>query len=366
MSCSCQHCRKHRPDLRDGTGRMNRLLDALNPKNVKLDDRKLEDLLVQIKTYAGKIRFFPLPEEDDGSIVTWAEFLEQDLAVVLATVVLSDPAGLEKDYLAYRQQLYAEPTEANYAQLFVPVYTLAEQLQRWLAAATDENPLRSELELLVRSNLGMQLQKAIAYARALESMVDPEDKEAKKSLKILDLQISKNTVWGFDSHTLKADDSIYNSTPVDNETDNEPEEDISPLIEASFYIDDIFQTFYQAVSDIVADSHEHLAFALEKYPKHQPHLALLIAFLELFKHLQEDLNDVTRRHLEFFYKDVLHLSERPAEPDRVHAIFELAKGINTYTVENGTPLLAGTEPDSGKDILYKTKQGSRGIAAPFV
>lgn len=366
MSCSCQHCRKHRPDLRDGTGRMNRLLAALDPKNAKLDDRKLEDLLVQIKTYAGKIRFFPLPEEDDGSIVTWAEFLEQDLAVVLATVVLSDPAELEKDYLAYRQKLYEEPTEVSYAQLFEPIYTMAQQLQQWLAATTDENPLRDELELLIRSNLSMQLQKAIAYARGLVAMAPPQEEKLKKSLKILNLQISKTSVWGFDSNTLKADDSIYNSTPVDNETDNEPEEDISPLIEASFYIDDIFQTLYQAVLDIVAGSHEHLEFALEKYPKHQPHLALLIAFLELFKHLQEDLNDVTRRHLEFFYKDVLHLSERPAEPDRVHAIFELAKGINTYTVENGTPLLAGTEPVSGKDILYKTKQGSRGIAAPFV
>jgi hypothetical protein len=350
MSCNCHHCRKNKPTLRDGTGRLSRLLEALDPKNAPLDDRRIEDLLVQIKAYAAKIRFFPVPKEDDGTIHTWQAFLERDMSVILAAVALSDPSEQEKLYLDHRKQLYDDPSPGHFALLSEPIYNLTLQFTHWFEQAAADNPLRAELELLIRSKLSPLLQQAIRYALALS---EPS--------KILELDITSDGIWAFDSNQLDPDDSIF-TLP---QTGDENEEDLHPLIGASFYIDDIFQAFYQSTLDTVASCHEYLDFSLEKYPQHQPHLALLIAFLELFKYLQQELNDVTHRHLEFFYKDVLHFSERPAEPDRVHVIFELAKGVSEYIVEQGTALLAGTEPDSGKDILYRIDEKLNANAAAF-
>lgn len=352
MSCSCHHCRHKRTDSRDGAGRKNRLLKALDPKEAPLDDRKIEDLLAQVKSYAAKVRFFPTPEEDDDTIISWQTLLERDMSVMLASVVLSDPSEQEQLYNRFRRDLYADPTEEHLEKLFEPINTLRIQIERWHEQLSSDNPLRADLVLLTRSGLSPQLEKAISIAMALE-----------RPSSMLNLAIVKNSIWDFDSNELEPDPLLSLQTPDEGGI---AAEEVHPLVEVSFSIDDIFQAFYQTTVEIISRSHEHLDFSLQQYPEHQPHLALLIAFLELFKHLQRDLNDVTRRHLDFFYRDVLHLSERPAIPDQVHVIFELAKGVNDYVVDFGTPLPGGAEQGSGKEIIYRTGENNTEERAPFV
>lgn len=352
MSCSCHHCRHKRTDSRDGAGRKDRLLQALDPKQAPLDDRKIEDLLAQVKSYASKVRFFPLPEEEDGSIVSWQTILERDMSMVLASVVLSDPSEQEALYNRLRSRLYADPTNENLALLFGPINVLRLQIEHWYAHITPDNPLYADLLLLTQSSLRLQLRKAISIAKALGNPAN-----------LPELEITKDSIWDFDSSDIKSQSFPSLQTP---DAEGLSEEEVDPLIEISFYIDDVFQAFYQTTVDLISKSHEHLDFSLQQYPEHQPHLALLITFLELFKHLQDDMNDITRRHLDFFYRDVLHLSERPAIPDQVHVIFELAKGVNHYVVDFGMQLPAGEEPISGKEIVYKTGENDTPEAVPFV
>jgi hypothetical protein len=354
MSCNCHQCRNQKADLRDGAGRLNRLLHWLDPKNVPLDDRKIEDLLGFVHAYAEKIRFFQVPQDDDGSIVTWQAFLERDMAVILSAVVLTDTAAAEKQYKAFREQLYQTKSKEDFSRLFEPIFALAKQIGKWYEQAVPDNPIQKDIGLLIQSSLSPQLQKSFQYALA-------HDKHL--TLKLTGFTIEETGIWGFTPLNLEKDDTIFHITHSTDDEENLPMDDLDPLIEASFYIDDIFQAFQKALLDIVAKSRGYLDFALNEYPKHQPHLALFIAFLELFQHLQNDLNDLTRRHLDFFFRDVLHLSERPAIPDQVYAIFELAKGVNEYIVEDQTPLLAGKDA-LGKDIVYKTGDVNSNKMAP--
>ncbi len=79
----------------------------------------------------------------------------------------------------------------------------------------------------------------------------------------------------------------------------------------------------------------------------QPHYALFIAFLRLFQNAQNDLNQFTRRHLDFYYQQVLRLTQRDGQPDKVHVIFELAKNVSGKLIPKGTPV------DAGKKLQYK-------------
>ena len=58
-----------------------------------------------------------------------------------------------------------------------------------------------------------------------------------------------------------------------------------------------------------------------------PHLALLLAFLKIFGIAQENLNQVTKRHLDYYYKVILQLSQQPAIPDKVAVLFEPEKRL---------------------------------------
>lgn len=74
-----------------------------------------------------------------------------------------------------------------------------------------------------------------------------------------------------------------------------------------------------------------------------PHLALFLAFLELYGRPREIMNGITAQHLDFHFREVLRLSERAAVPDRVHLLLELKKGA--------APMLVGPEHlfTAGKD-----------------
>jgi hypothetical protein len=84
----------------------------------------------------------------------------------------------------------------------------------------------------------------------------------------------------------------------------------------------------------------------------QPHYALFIAFLRLFQIAQNDLNQFTRRHLDFYYEKVLGLAKRDGEPDKVHVIFDLAKNVSQHLLAKDTPVDAGKDA-SGKNLRYK-------------
>ncbi|REL24474.1 hypothetical protein DYD21_17925 [Rhodohalobacter sp. SW132] len=85
----------------------------------------------------------------------------------------------------------------------------------------------------------------------------------------------------------------------------------------------------------------------------EPHYALFMAFLQLFKIARDDLNQITRKHLDFYYRDVLQLREKQPVPDQVFLIFDLAKNAEQHRVAKGTQLKAGKD-ESGVELIYQT------------
>ncbi|MFN0175740.1 MAG: hypothetical protein ACKVU0_13900 [Saprospiraceae bacterium] len=85
----------------------------------------------------------------------------------------------------------------------------------------------------------------------------------------------------------------------------------------------------------------------------EPHRALLLAFLHLYKHAQDDFNNLPRRHLDFYYQQVLRMALRPPHPDKVHLVFEPARGLTQHLIEKDTLLDAGKD-SLGQPLLYKT------------
>ncbi len=103
-------------------------------------------------------------------------------------------------------------------------------------------------------------------------------------------------------------------------------------------------------------------FDLESYIKKlkinketSPHLALFFAFLYLFRIAQDDLNTITKRHLDFYYRDVLQLKENSAVPDQAAIIFNLAKNADSYLLKEGTKLKGGKD-DTGVERIYKVQR----------
>lgn len=86
----------------------------------------------------------------------------------------------------------------------------------------------------------------------------------------------------------------------------------------------------------------------------RPHFALFLVFLELLELETREINRFTQRHLDHFYREILDIKPKPAEPDQVHILFDLARGAHEQRVESGALLIASKNPE-GKPRYVRTE-----------
>jgi baseplate J-like protein len=113
-----------------------------------------------------------------------------------------------------------------------------------------------------------------------------------------------------------------------------------------------WKEFFELTTDWNTFSLEDFLAQLRVDQQAKPHLALFFGFLYMFKMAQADMNTITQRHLDFYYREVLQLKENPAIPDQVAVIFDLAKHVDSYQIKKGTILKAGKD-DLGVERWYK-------------
>ena len=83
-----------------------------------------------------------------------------------------------------------------------------------------------------------------------------------------------------------------------------------------------------------------------------PHMGLLLAYLDLFQKSQNNLNQMTRRHLDFYFQDILQIEKKAYVEDEAHLLIQLAKNVNQHEIKAGT-LFKATKDSNGNDILYE-------------
>ena len=78
---------------------------------------------------------------------------------------------------------------------------------------------------------------------------------------------------------------------------------------------------------------------------------MFLAFLRLFEYARAEANTLTARHLDFYYREVLGLKEKPAEPGQAHLLIELAKHAGAHEILSGQLFKAGKD-DLGKEAFF--------------
>jgi hypothetical protein len=84
-----------------------------------------------------------------------------------------------------------------------------------------------------------------------------------------------------------------------------------------------------------------------------PHLGLMLSFLKTFEPVRSEFNNLTERHLDFYYNDVLQLAANGAVADKVAIVFVPEKNTVQAKVEKGRALNGGKDATK-KDLIYKT------------
>ncbi|WP_431167534.1 hypothetical protein [Tenacibaculum halocynthiae] len=84
-----------------------------------------------------------------------------------------------------------------------------------------------------------------------------------------------------------------------------------------------------------------------------PDTLLLHTFTKLMKIYKDQLNGISKKHLGFYYKDILKQKKQEATPDSVFVCTDLSELTSTFELEKGTLFNGGQYIDKSP-VLYKT------------
>ena len=299
--------------------RGSRWLEALSPESFRIDERSSVELIAFAGRYAKLIAYFNDSDQEEGD---WTAFLRQDVSFLLAEICSIDSIA---EYKKSREQELSELKKST--------ADAVSRIRRWEVHA-----------------------EALAVNRSADSLELSVLGSIRDSIKIefADL-FDKSTFRFLNSHSDELLDPwetiLLPQVPI-----------MPPVICESGSKQDllrwgaIFSAVNRATERLSVVAQRYLERSLTEKSDHPPHTALFLTFTELFKHSIDHLNQITGRHLDYYYHDVLRLFPKPARPDQVAVYIELSDQANDRLVlQRGTKLSAGEDAD-GHPLVFKTNK----------
>ncbi|MFH1120018.1 MAG: baseplate J/gp47 family protein [Bacteroidota bacterium] len=357
---------------RDGTNQEERLSLALKPSHAPVNERTPAHGMLFARAFAAYLRFF---DGDNTSVTDWAAFFSYDISVRLAVAAIQSIGDYKsniKSNLDFLNNLDNETGETalinHLSYLFSCTCTLAKQLdvlKEGLPREDEEPPswltLRTSLLNLIQSQLAPALQHLISWHKAGVSLSVINHVAPSGELKILGVEASgfiANVESGFSNDWItdgSADWSSYTAAILpDGSVFGNPAGTVFELtnhISTHNFFTTVLDQFLKVYARVIADAQAALETSFTSWDRHDPHYALFLGFLRLFEYAREEANTLSGRHLDFYYRDILHLKERPATSPKAHLIATLAKQAVSHHFKTGDGFLAGKDI-LGKEVLF--------------
>ncbi len=366
------NCSEHKnPLINNGTSQIQRVLPGMDKNQYALvDEKEYADWIVFANNFALFINYYNNSNIPAGN---WNPFFASDISAQLGSIALQDIARYQLeikerfDFIRNDDNKTSLPDiRIKLNELFSAVLTLSKALDNYVHKLPDDTSLKQTIYNLTKTKLSPALNRLIAYYKAAQNhaylnhstlsewmILNNPLTDAKQIINTEGL--SKNwfddsvyTNWTAYKNNIDADESIFNN-PLTAFADN-----FLSIEHAANHnlLTGIFDTYLSTYTKIIQEAESELLKTLESYDKHTPHYALFLSFLMLFRFTQTNINTITQRHLDFYYKEVLRLQPRAAEANKVHVLGELAKQVDSYLLKQGTSLKAGKD-SLKKDVIYQ-------------
>ena len=352
--------------IRDGANQEQRLSPSLDPSYVPVNEHDVANEMVFAQALSEFVKYFDSNNTANG---TWAPFFSNDPSLRLAVTSIQNIEDYKtqiKSYFDYLNNLDNESKDPelinNLSFIFSCLSSLAKQLDVLKDGLPAEIALKATLKNLIQTQLAPALQRLIAYQNAgialiIPVVTDTAPSESIKILGVLPATFKKVMEAGFSTDWITngaADWKTYLASVVsDASVYGKP----GSIFEQTNHIathnlfTSVSDQFLKVFARVISEARLALEFTFTNWDRHNPHYALFLSFLRLMEYARSEANTITGRHLDFYYREVLQLKEKPALPAKVHLIVELAKQAASHQIKTGELFKAGKD-DKGIDVFF--------------
>jgi len=274
-----------------GTTQEERFLMALEPDYFLVDERKEIDFIAFAQKLAVHIKFYNDTNVEDGN---WSNFFQWESTVILVQLYLWDVQKLQEEYKITKTKVKASTVISDQKKIL------------------------------------------LSYFETIDSQFLDFDRK----INVLDsIILAKETLQGTKPYFVQKIKDL-------NDKINASNNPLSLISNSQF--DKTVQQLFGLIHNWKQVAGESIAYQLENYSNHKPHFTLYLSFLKLLGIAQTQLNEFTKRHLDFYYRDILQIQPANARPDYVHLVLE-------PTPEKSVLVPKGSIFPAGKNSLGKNK-----------
>jgi hypothetical protein len=302
----------------DGISQDERLINSLLPENIKIDDKTNNEIISFITGFARLLTYYNHNDKADGD---WYRFLINDTSVFLT--LLSSFYPIEKKKIDEISFILNETRDIDttHKQLYIYCDAIIEFAKKITAFYKD-------YYLLKKKSLSTGLDEKMVQNTLINEL---ENAENKLTEKIREIKTKRS--------------EFFTTTNIEELKDQRNS------IEKS--LQEIFNT-YNSIQSFAIISLQNIA---PPAGNNMPHISMLKTFAHLYGHLQQQINELPKRHLNFYYNQFLNIKAAPAVPDKVHVFFNPATTGQQVLIDKGEILIAEDVSNNGKPIKYRTTQG---------
>ena len=332
---------KGNPLHRYGLTQHARMLKALDPDYVQLDDRKIEHLISYASEFAAAIPFYNKDNAPDG---TWEDLFLSDISTVLARVISTRTDLLNADFEATLKQFKLASKYEEKAQYFKAlgkiIFSIPKNFNLWLEQIQNTNIPIKKFESNVEGEfMNIIIEKVAPLAKMLNHYGIVANKELKINLGFDFGDFS--TLWDVKDDGSMDEENIYYGN------DNQEKLETASLK---------FRLIFKELHHVLIYSINHLKLYFDKSlwnkSNHSPEMGLYISFLKLFNFIQKDYNEFSSRFLRTYYSTILQQQKIDATADKVFVSLGLGKSYDSFNLKKDVVFSAGYD-DYSEEILFK-------------
>jgi hypothetical protein len=340
---SCDHLR-HPYQNDPGTSQAARVPANLLGDTTPIDGRSVADLLNYFTALAQQINFY----QTDLSVGSWKPFFSGSLPFLLSSISGYSADAVQEKMDGVVRLFQRHPTPEGLQLLFYQsFYTGIYPLQQWSLGLTGSG---LDIEQHLRKLLSDRLTGSVAGFIRLANTAS-----RCYGIRLPGFaELSANPAWGLGADELIASDGGFSCELPTRR---------SQLLVLQEELGTLFIDFVEVLRLIIPEAAAPVNDGLRDLltgngdANTPPHLALLFSFLTQYLTIQADLNGLPKKHLDFFYQQVMRLSPGAPIPDSAYIVFGLSRQKTSYVLAAGTKLKAGKDK-LGADIVFGVAKDS--------
>jgi len=348
--------------LIDQNSAINSLNEALVPNPYLIDGRTEQDWLYFLTEFSKLINFYNDSNTIEGN---WSPFLLKDPVFLTASISKTNYKKLYDDYkngcaeiqMALLKNGVIQRSRAldNLFDRLTSIYKIIERWTHFMQSNSEIYDLKTYVLQEVKTKLSIDFWAIQSYRQYLYKLTVEGLFVASASLeefKSFDKNIwyinkDKTPFWevfGFETeHTILQETNSITSFSLN-------------------ILTEIGDKLFQFLDTVIHHAGKEFK-KLNLKKGHFPDTVLLRSFVNILKIQQDQLNGLSEKHLDFYYKNILKQTKLPAVADQTFLCATLTKPTSVYTLPAATLFNAGVDANKNPILFASQKNVNLNPAA---